>query len=123
VAPAFPLRRRHEVLDRLPGDLAASAEEEEQGKQAHGGRRRLLLGEGARVRASLLFAMVVVRAGAAACCGVLYAVRSRTGVGVAIAASAARNLSHYLFSWVSRAPAPAILRPRPPASPELRRVV
>ena len=42
--------------------------------------------------------------------------------GVAIVAGAARNLSHYLFLWISRAPAPAILRARPPASSELETV-
>jgi hypothetical protein len=106
VAPAFPLRRRHEVLDRLPGDLAASAEEEEPGKQANGGEEEALLGEGARVRTSLLFGMVVVRArgraAAAACCGVLYAVRSRGWVSRS--RRAPREISATIFSFSRSGP-------------------
>ena len=67
-------------------------------------------------RGALLFAVCV-------CCWMLCAARAAEGrgCGVAIAASAARNLSHYLFLWISRAPAPEILRARPPASSELQR--
>jgi hypothetical protein len=75
------------------------------------------------VGGALLFAAVAA-ARCAVCCA-LRGPREQRGerlwpVRVAIAASAARNLGHYLFLWISRAPAPEILRARPPASPELQ---
>lgn len=62
---------------------------------------------------ALLFAVV---AAACVCCMLCAARAAGCGlwpVGVAIAASAARNLSHYLFLWASRAPAPRHLATTP----------
>jgi hypothetical protein len=57
----------------------------------------------------------------AVCCALLRAGRREEGGwGSRSPRGAARNLSHYLFLWISRAPAPVILRARPPVSSELQ---
>jgi hypothetical protein len=123
-APRFPLRRRHN--HKLLGQSAArrSSWNTEASRQAgwieeedewEGSR----LSPRLRVGGALLFAVVAAAACADCMLCAARAAEGRRPVGVALAASAARNLSHYLFSWFTRAPAPEIYRARPPAFPEL----